>query len=196
MFQQYLWGGWQSGTNASWGLRTKWFPSLDGFRISSLPMSFGYWLGDVSWFQGPKHAFPFFIYIWILLYMFSSYKQSAGRRRERTKNIIMTTFTQAGHYFQTTCESNVYVPIFLFIKLIEKNIMLGCLSQLTGIYEANRTHMESTLFITFLILQLTYALNHSSIGKFLHLEGCRIRLHRTIFSYESYSITGIRWVNL
>lgn len=73
--------------------------------------------------------------------MFSSYKQSAGRRRERKKNIIMTTFTQAGHYFQTTCESNVYVPIFLFIKLIEKNIMLGCLSQLTGIYEANRTHM-------------------------------------------------------
>lgn len=73
--------------------------------------------------------------------------------------------------------------------------MLGCLNQLTGIYEANRTHMESALFIT-LILQLTYALNHSSIGKFLHLEGCRIRLHRTIFSYESYSITGIRWVNL
>lgn len=79
IFQVYLWRGWQSGTNASWGFWTKWLPSLDGFRISSLPMSFGYWLGDVCGFQGPKHAFPFFIYIWILLYMLSSCKQLGGR---------------------------------------------------------------------------------------------------------------------
>ena len=79
VFQPYLWGGWQSGANASWGLWTKWFPSLDSFQISSLPMSFGYWLGDIGWFQRPKHTFPFFIYIRVLLYMLSSYKELRGR---------------------------------------------------------------------------------------------------------------------
>lgn len=70
------------------------------------------------------------------------------------------------HYFQTTCETNVYVPIYYLYVVNGEKLLLGCLCQLTG------RNMWQVFCLHLLILQLTRVVINSNIMIFFHLS-CR-----------------------
>lgn len=67
---QYLWRGWHRDTESSRGLRARRLPSLNHLVVTGFRQGLRY----IRWFQWAEHAFPFFIYIGVLFYMFSSYE--------------------------------------------------------------------------------------------------------------------------
>lgn len=71
---QYLRRGWQRDTKSSRGLRARRLSSLNHLVVTGFRQGLRY----IRWFQGAEHAFPFFIYIGVLFYMFSSYENICG----------------------------------------------------------------------------------------------------------------------
>lgn len=72
--RQYLWRGWHRDTESSRGLRARRLPSLNHLVVTGFRQGLRY----IRWFQWAEHAFPFFIYIGVLFYMFSSYENIFG----------------------------------------------------------------------------------------------------------------------
>lgn len=123
--RQYLWRGWHRDAKGSRGLRARRLPSLNHLVVTGFRQGLRY----IRWFQWAKHAFPFFIYIGVLFYMFSSYENIFGIVSLKVKPMWFNClFTRqhngpyflgvpSGHFYSALCPC-MHVCRYKYVQLI------------------------------------------------------------------------------